>query len=177
MNARMNMPEATLTSTGGLTGYWGKENYNATHFAAKIKEDEDGNMTGWEANATCSIRRLYAESLTLNNKPHYRYYLTLKLNTGLASCAEPIPKDIPLSIKLTRAAASKALLACVTKPDVDAAGNTYIQILEEYSKNCIELIDPSLHVSYVVSEYYDKRLSPTRIPNFKYKFNEAQIQT
>ena len=176
MNSRMNMPEAALTSTGALTGYWGKESWDSSHFAATLHKDGDGNLVSWDKNSNVDVRRVGAESIVLGNVPHFRYYITLKLNTGLATSPEPLPKDIPISIKLFRADAKRALLACLTEMATDTNQQPYLNVLKTYPHRHIPIVEPILHASYVVSDYYTRHLQASRVMNFKYKFNESSIQ-
>lgn len=179
MNARMNMPEQTLVSTGALTGYWGKENYNGEQFYYKKATD---GTDAWipkddKAAQACAERRGWGDAMEDNNGGKFwRYYLTVSLSTGLATCAEPLPKDVPVHIKLTRGDAAKALLATHVGLEADENGKQAIVLKDPiYTMYNIKIEDPVLHTTYVVSEYYDRRLAPNRISSFKYKFTESAI--
>ena len=158
---RMNWDEISLKTSGSLEGYWSNENYDAAHFTLTNVAVEKNSPT--PANPFTERRRDEARKIEKNGKIYYRYYFVTKINCGLGLSPQPLPKNVPVKLTFIRADAKKSLLS--TKADKS----------EPFDSRVIELINPTLHASFVVSEHYDRKYANHRISRVSFPFLDFRI--
>ena len=156
---RMNWDELSLQTTGSLEGYFDNENYDSSHF--KLRNIADG--TNKAVNPYTEKRRDQAEKISKNGKVFYRYYFVTKINSGLALSSQPLPKNIPIKLSFIRADAKKSLLS--VKSDKT----------DPMSDRVLDLINPTLHASFVQSEHYDRKYANHRISRVNFPFLDCKI--
>ena len=178
MISRQNYSEKVLESIGLLSGIYGNDNPGATKFRATnvtaTGSHEDGYtaVTAFTENDEAKKRRKGAEPVTIEGKRYYRYFISLRINTGLAIQGKPIPKDTEIRIEFRRAKASFGLLSTLNyNDDENGILHTYLT----HSNASLKLIDPVLHVCYIDSTYYDQKFQSHNISSFKYKYTDFNL--
>ena len=156
---RMNWDENSLKTTGSLEGYWDNENYDAAHFTLK---NISGNSPRPE-NPFSEQRHELAEKVKKDGKNYFRYYFVTKINTGLALSPQPLPKNVPIKLTFVRADAKKSLLS------------TNSDNKDPMSERVLELMNPTLHASFLQSEHYDRKYANHRISRVSFPFLDCKI--
>ena len=159
---RMNWDEISLKTNGSLDGYWGNENYDASHFT--VKNIASGSPT--PINPYVDERRDEAEKVIKSGKIFYRYYFVTRINSGLALSPQPLPKNVPIKLTFVRADAKKSLLSIL--PD-------RISDDKIFNSRVLELINPTLHASFQQSEHYDRKYANHRISRVTFPFLDFKI--
>ena len=156
---RMNWDEISLKTTGSLEGYWNNENYDRSRFTLQKISDRNNKPT----NPYTDALRDEAEKIEKNGKVYFRYYFVTKINSGLALSPQPLPKNVPIKLSFIRADANKSLLS--TKSDDSSPMEDRV----------LDLIDPTLHASFIQSEHYDRKYANHRISRVSFPFLDCKI--
>ena len=156
---RMNWDEISLKTNGSLEGYWSNENYDASHFT----QQKVSNSSLRPENPFADERRLEAEEIEKSGKKYFRYYFVTKINCGLAMSPQPLPKNVPIKLTFVRADAAKSLLSTLSSNS------------EPFNSRVIELINPTLHASFIQSEHYDRKYANHRISRVSFPFLDYKI--
>ena len=156
---RMNWDELTLKNSGSLEGYWDNENYDASHFTVQ----RIANGSPKPQNPNTEKRRVEAEKIVKSGKQFLRYYFVTKINSGLAMSPQPLPKNVPVKLTFVRADAKKSLLSILSNGD------------KSYDSRVLDLINPTLHASFIQSEHYDRKYANHRISRVSFPFLDFKI--
>ena len=157
---RMNWDEISLKTSGSLEGYWNNENYDASHFTAKHFPNSPTVQ-----NPNADKRRDEAEKIVKSGKTFYRYYFVTKINSGLALSPQPLPKDVPVKLSFMRADATKSTLSTLNNNSKD----------KPYEFRVLDIINPTLHASFVQSEHYDRKYANHRISRVTFPYLDFKI--
>ena len=159
---RMNWDEIALQTSGSLEGYFENKNHDSSHFKSiQIGNEENTRPV---PSKYVDERRKYAEKIQHGGNTFFRYYFVTKLNIGLALSPQPLPKNVPVKLTFFRADASKSLLSTLvnqTEPPI--------------TDRVLNLINPTLHTTYIQSEHYDRKYANHRISRVNFPFLETKI--
>ena len=157
---RMNWDEINLKTSGSLEGYWDNQNYDASHFTAK-----EFASSPTVQNPNADKRRDEAEKIVKSGKIYYRYYFVTKINSGLALSPQPLPKDVPVKLAFIRADATKSVLSTLSDKNNS----------KPYDSRVLDIINPTLHASFVQSEHYDRKYANHRISRVSFPYLDFKI--
>ena len=173
MSDKLNLPEASRTPSGTLTGYWGELNHDAAYFFAKADGSDPVSAVKYKENEHVAERQECADKYlkTDDDTKWCRYYFSIPLNTGLATSHHCLPPNIPIKISLPRTKPKRALLACV----VDISNHSILKKWDESDQ--ITIYNPQLNMWYMKSDEIERKMSSPKIEDFRWRFREPCIKT